>query len=122
MFLRLLSLSEIKDEDFVKENILWDVLPKDLISPTVCLKDGCIERKPHLKGYVFYIDTSDKRPVLSLIRHTAAGYAETLAQIDEIPEELLLEAIEEGKDKCCFMMYPINQKVRQWLREALGIT
>ncbi len=121
MYQRVLSLQEIKDEDFVKENILWDVMPKDLMKPTVCLTDCGIDRRDHIRGYIFYIDAVEDKPVLSLMRHTAAGYAETLAQIDEIPEEMLLEAIEENRDKEHFRMYPINQRVKGWLEEALGI-
>lgn len=121
MFHRILTLEEIKKEPFVIEHILWDVMPKDLMEPTVCLTDCGIERKEHIKGYVFYIDTVDKKPMLSLIRHTAAGYAETLAHITEIPEQLLLEAIEEGKDKEHFKMYPINQKIKEWLCGVFGI-
>jgi len=41
--------------------------------------------------------------------------------IDEIPQELLLGAIEENKDKAYFKMYPINSRVEAWLKRELGI-
>ncbi|MCX8026324.1 MAG: hypothetical protein N3A62_00515 [Thermodesulfovibrionales bacterium] len=122
MFLRILTLQEIKQEPFVKQHILWDVMPKDLMSPVCLLKDDGLHRKEHIKGYVFYIDCADKKPILSLMRHTAAGYAETLAQIPEIPEDMLLRAIDENKDKVYFMMYPINDEIRNWLIKALEIS
>ncbi len=74
-----------------------------------------------IKGYVFYIDTMDVNPQLFLMRHTAMDYAETLAKINEIPQELLLGAIEENKDKAYFKMYPINSRVEAWLKGELGI-
>ncbi|MFQ3574397.1 MAG: DVU0772 family protein [Thermodesulfovibrionales bacterium] len=121
MFLRILTLKEIKDEPFVKQNILWDVLPKDMMSPVCLLKDDGFYLKEHIKGYVFYIDNADEKPILSLMRHTAAGYAETLAQIPEIPQEMLQRAIDENKDKVFFMMYPINQEIKNWLIKELEI-
>lgn len=121
MFLRILTLKEIKEEPFVKQHILWDVMPKDLMSPVCLLKDTGFEMKDHIKGYVFYIDCADEKPILSLMRHTAAGYAETLAQIPEIPEDMLKRAIEENQDKVFFMMYPINEEIKKWLMDELEI-
>ncbi|MCX8070489.1 MAG: hypothetical protein N2738_08300 [Thermodesulfovibrionales bacterium] len=121
MFMQICSLDDIKSDSFIIENIRWDLMPKDLMNPVISLNEKGIDKKEHIKGYIFYIDTADDKPVLSLMRHTAAGYAETLAQIEEIPESLLLEAIEENKSQEYFMMYPINQKVREWLYNALGI-
>jgi len=52
-----------------------------------------------------------KKPTLFLMCHTAAGYAETVATIDEIPDDPITEAIEENKQKEYFGMYPINKKI-----------
>jgi len=121
MFNKLLSLEDIRKEPFVLENIRWDIEPKLLMErESVTGKNGKILKEP-LKGYIFYIDNISTKPVLSLMRHTAADFAETLAQI-EIPAELLLEAIEEGKDRAYFSMYPLNKKVENWLKKELGIT
>jgi hypothetical protein len=49
------------------------------------------------------------------------GYAETMAKIDEIPDYLLAEAIEENKQIEYFGMYPINKRIENWLRKELGI-
>lgn len=49
------------------------------------------------------------------------GYAETAAMINEIPDELIAEAIVENKDKEYFGMYPINKKVEEWLKKEFGI-
>lgn len=120
MFNKVLSLSDIKKEPFVIEHIRWDLEPKDLIEPRVIMTDEGIKKREPIKGYVFYIDTMDKKPSLFLMRHTAADYAETLAQIDEIPQELLLEAVEENKSRIYFGMCPINKKVEEWLKKELG--
>jgi hypothetical protein len=121
MFSKVLSLSDIKKESFVIEHIKWDLEPKDLMEPRSSITEEGVKTRKPIKGYVFYIDTMDKKPILFLMRHTAADYAETLAQIDEIPQELLLEAIEENKSKAYFSMYPINKKVEEWLKKELGV-
>jgi hypothetical protein len=61
------------------------------------------------------------KPVLYLMCNTASGYAETIGKIDEIPDELIAEAIEENKDRVYFGMYPINKKIKDWLKRELGI-
>ena len=64
---------------------------------------------------------TDKKPALFLMCHTAMGYAETVAMINEIPDELIAGAIIENKDKEFFGMCPINKKVEEWLKRELGI-
>ncbi len=121
MFSKVLSLSDIKKEPFVIENILWDLEPKDLMEPRTAITDEGTKKREPIKGYVFYIDAMDKEPALFLMRHTAADYAETLAHIDEIPSDLLSEAVKENKSKAYFSMYPINKKVQEWLKKELGV-
>jgi hypothetical protein len=121
MYDEILSLDQIKKEPFIIENILWDLKPGDLMEPRLKVTEGETKVRDQIKGYVFYIETMDEKPKLFLMRHTAMDFAETLARIDEIPQELLLGAIEENKDKAYFKMYPINSRVEAWLRKELGI-
>ncbi|MCI0468586.1 MAG: hypothetical protein L0Y62_00795 [Nitrospirae bacterium] len=111
----LLSLDDVKKESFIIEHILWDVEPKTLMGE----KGKSLNESAPLSGYIFYIDIMDKEPMLYLIRHTAANYAETLARIDNIPQELLNDAVEENKEKIFFSMCPINKKVESWLKKEL---
>lgn len=121
IFSKVLSLSDIKKDKFIIDNILWNLEPKDLMEPrTVITEEGTTKREP-IKGYVFYIDTMEEKPLLFLMRHTSIDFAETAAQIDEIPQELLLEAIKENKDKAYFKMYPINKKIEEWLKREFGV-
>lgn len=121
MFGKVLSLSDIKKEAFVIEHIRWDIEPKDLMEPRYVITEEGLRIRKSIKGYIFYIDTMDVKPLLFLMRHSVADYAETLAQIDEISQELLVEAIEENKERTYFNMYPINKKVQEWLKRELGI-
>ncbi|MCC6347085.1 MAG: hypothetical protein IT388_07865 [Nitrospirales bacterium] len=121
MFDELLTLEDIKREPFIVENIRWDVEPRDLMEPRHIRTEAGTEVKPPIKGYIFYIDVTDAKPALFLLRHTTADYAETLAQIKEIPAELLSEAVEENRGRLYFNMSPINGKVEVWLKEQFGI-
>lgn len=121
MFSDILSLEQIKNEPFVIEHILWDLQPKDLMEPRCKVTEEGTKFRDQIKGYIFYIETMDENPKLFLMRHTAADFAETLAKIDEIPQDLLTGAIEENKDKVYFRMYPINSKVEAWLKKELGV-
>ncbi len=121
MWEELLSLDQIKKEPYIIDHILWDLEPRDLMEPRSKLTDEGTKFRDEIKGYVFYIDTMDEKPQLFLMRHTAMDYAETLAKIDEISQELLLGAIEENKDRAYFKMYPINILVKAWLKGELGI-
>ncbi|NTU42431.1 MAG: hypothetical protein HGA78_05165 [Nitrospirales bacterium] len=122
MFNKIFTLDEIKQEPFVIEHIMWDLEPKDLMEPRIRMTDEGVQVREDIKGYIFYIDNMDTEPILFLMRHTAADFAETLARIDEIPLELLKEAVEENKPRLYFGMAPINKKVEDWLRKELGIS
>jgi hypothetical protein len=121
MYDEMLTLEGISKEPFIIEHIMWDIEPKDLMESRHIKTGTGNEVRPAIKGYVFYIDTTDKKPSLYLLRHTAADFAETLAHIKEIPAELLAEAVEENRARVYFNMYPINEKVAAWLRKELAI-
>ncbi|MEN2994119.1 MAG: DVU0772 family protein [Thermodesulfovibrio sp.] len=120
IFSELLTLKELKEEPFFRENMLWDIEPHKIMSPR-CIKEGDrISYREKIKGYIPYIDITGKKPILFIMRHTAMDFGETIARIDEIPEEMLNEAINENRDKICFGMCPINEKIKQWLKKELG--
>ena len=109
-------LNDLKKDKEVLKDIIWDMEPRLRIT-----EEGKQEEKI-IRGYIFYIDKmSGDKPGLFLMCHTTMGYAETVANIDEIPDELIAEAIEENKGKEYFGMYPINKKLEAWLKKELGI-
>jgi len=121
LFGKVLSLNDIKEEPFIMQNIRWDLEPKNLIDPRCQQTEEGLKFREPIEGYVFYIDTMDKQPALFLMRHTSIEFGETIAKIDEIPQDLLADAIEENKGRACFGMYPINTKVEEWLKRELGV-
>jgi len=117
----LLTFEEIKDDSFIKEHILWDLEPADLMEPRCTITDEGKKYREQIKGYVFYIDTLAKKPTLFLMRHTAIDFGATLAIIKEAPEELINEALTEKKDREYFGMFPINSKIKDWIKKEMNI-
>ena len=115
-------LNDLKKDKEVLKDIIWDIEPKQLMEPRYSLTEEGKRKEKIIRGYIFYIDKmSGDKPGLFLMCHTTMGYAETVANIDEIPDELIAEAIEENKGKECFGMYPINKKLEAWLKKELGL-
>ncbi len=119
MFQNMASFADVRKDQYIIDNILWDTEPKDLMEPRILKTEGGVKKRAIIRGYVFYIDTTEKKPQLFLLRHTAGDYAETLARVDDIPEQMLRDAVQQNQAKEYFKMYPINDAVRVWLRKAL---
>ncbi len=116
------GLKDIREDQAVLKHIIWDIEPKQLMEPTYFINEEGKKEKKILRGYMFYIDRmSDTKPGLFLMCHTGSSYAETIAKVNEIPDELVNEAIEENKNKEYFGMVPINKKIEAWLKKELGI-
>jgi hypothetical protein len=118
----LALLNDLKKDKEVLKDIIWDVEPKQLMEPRYKITEEGKQEEKIIRGYIFYIDKmSGDKPGLFLMCHTTMGYAETVANIDKIPDELIAEAIEENKGKEYFGMYPINKKLEAWLKKELGL-
>jgi len=116
------TLDDLKKDRKVIQDILWDIEPKQLGEPTYCITEDGKQGKRIIRGYMFYIDSMpDDKPGLFLMCHTSSSYAETVAHITEIPDEFISEAIEENKSRGYFSMYPINEKIKTWLKNELGL-
>lgn len=115
-------LNDLKKDKEVLKDIIWDMEPKQLMEPRLRITEEGKQVEKIIRGYIFYIDKmSGDKPGLFLMCHTTMGYAETVANIDETPDELIAEAIEENKGKEYFGMYPINKKLEAWLKKELGL-
>jgi hypothetical protein len=116
------TLKELKEDKLVLDRILWEMEPKQIMDPIYTINAEGKQEKRILRGYIFYIDKmAGDKPALFLMCHTGSGYAQTVAQIVEIPDELITAALEENKDREYFGMYPINKKIENWLKKECGV-
>jgi len=118
----LSSLKGLRRNVGLLKSIVWDVEPKQLMEPRCSAPGAGQGQKKNLSGFFFYIErTGGAKPALYIMCHTESGCAETVGKIDEIPGDLLTEAVSENKGKEYFGMCPINKKIEDWLRKELGI-
>jgi hypothetical protein len=116
------TLEDLKKDEKILKHILWDIEPKQLMEPDYYITEDGKQDKRIIRGYIFYIDKlPEDKPGLFLMCHTSSSYAETVARITEIPDELISEAIEENKSREYFSMLPINKKIETWLKKELGL-
>ncbi|NOZ68914.1 MAG: hypothetical protein GXP46_06655 [Deferribacteres bacterium] len=102
-----------KSSDFV-ENIRWDVTPKIFFEPGN-------EPVDVTHGYMLYVDIINDRPALAIMQLKRI-MSKTVAYLDDIPEELLKEAMQCSTTECIGGMYPLGDKLTEWLREELGLS
>lgn len=122
MFDDFATLKDLKRDNHVLEHIIWDIEPKQLMEPRHRMTAEGKQETKIIRGYMFYIDKmAENKPTLFLMCHTTMGYAETVAMINEIPDELIAGAIAENKDREYFGMYPINKQIKDWLKKEFGI-
>ena len=121
IFGNITSLADLKRDRWIHKHIIWEIEPKQLMEPRCKITQEGKEEWKIISGYLFYIDKMGKKSALFLMCHTAAGYAETVAKIDEIPNDLIAEAIEENKNKEYLGMYPIKKKIEIWLKKEIGV-
>jgi hypothetical protein len=119
---KMAGLEELKRNPGLRKLMLWDVEPKRLMEPWIT-KTEAEGAKKRFTGFVFYIEKiSRNKPALYVMFQSKGGYAETFAHIKEIPLALLEEAVEEGRERQYFGMYPINSRIKEWLKKELGIS
>lgn len=99
MFGDLFTLEDLRKNIGLLNSIIWDFEPKQLMEPR-CRISGSEQEEKKSTGFLFYIDKiAGMKPTLYLMIHTKSGYAETVGKIDEIPAEMLAEALSENKEK-----------------------
>jgi len=71
------------------------------------------------KGCYFYIDVWDSQATLHLMKNDKFS-SEDIGVVKEIPNELLVEAVEEQGALNISGEYVINAKIKRWLKKQLS--
>jgi hypothetical protein len=118
------TLDDIRQDTTLQSKIHWDMKPRERIRRTQ------IENEEEMKkieeelearvGYFFYIDIKNRLSGLYLYENYPDGSGRFIAEITEIPEEMLQEAIKEaGGSVTIDGRYPINTSIKTWLKNHL---
>ncbi|MEW6053982.1 MAG: DVU0772 family protein [Nitrospirota bacterium] len=121
MFAQVFPLHLLKKDRYIVEHILWDFEPKQLMQPRCRVTEKGVEKVPYSAGYILYIEAMDKTPGLFLMAQNLAGYAETIAKIEGVPEDMIAEAIQENKSREYCRMYPVNNTLKEWLKKEFMV-
>ncbi|MBI4849821.1 MAG: hypothetical protein HY808_14820 [Nitrospirae bacterium] len=114
---KLLSIDFLKnDEEFI-ENIRWDITPKKFL-PRSPSKDQPVDTT---HGYMLYVDLVDDKPAL-MVMQLKYTLSKTLGYVEGVPEDLLREAMQCAATECMGGMYPLTEKIENWLKTELGIS
>jgi hypothetical protein len=115
------SIQELKQQRYFIEHIRWEITPKVFLSPKVATKDGSVATIDTSYGYMLYVDLVDEKPAI-IIMQLKELISKTVSYIDEAPEELLRDAMNCSDNECVGGMYPLTEKLENWLKKELGLS
>ena len=119
------TLEDIRRDKDLQSQIHWDMKPRERVRRTRIETEeemAQIEKQLQARvGYYFYIDVRNLQPVLYLYENYPDGSGRFVAEITEIPEEMLHEAVREAGGKIeTDGHYPINASIKTWLKNRLA--
>ncbi len=114
-----LYIEELKKSEYFLEHIRWDITPKIFVDPSSAGGESG-EPADISHGYMFYVDMIHDRPAL-VVMQLKYAYSKSVGYIYEIPEDLLREAMNCQDSECIVGMYPVTDKLVDWLKKAFGI-
>ena len=116
------SINDLKESEKFLKLIRWDITPKMLFEPR--FSQGVKEPEKatdDIEGYMLYVDVVDDKPTLVIMRNRAA-MSKTVGYVENIPEDLLREAMNCPAEECIAGMYPTTKKLDDWLKKELGLS
>ena len=110
----------MKNKKFL-ERIRWDITPKVLFEPRFPgTKDEQGKTTSSIDGYMLYVDLVYDRPGL-VVMNVQYSMSKTVAYVEDVPEDLLREAMNCTPEECKAGMYPLTKKLEGWLKKAFGL-
>ncbi len=121
----MLNLKELKKNKEILKKIRFDLTPQNATMNGFQIRSPedwkrLEELAEERTGYYFYVDVWDCQARLLLVKNEKFS-SSAVAQIKEIPYELLIEAVNEVWAINRSGAYPINSKIEKWLRKELKI-
>lgn len=118
------TLEDIRQDKDLQSQIHWDMKPRERIRRTRIEGDeemAEIEKQLQARvGYYFYIDVRNRQAGLYLYENYPDGSGRFVAEITEIPEEMLQDSVREAGGKIgTDGHYPINTSIKTWLKNRL---
>jgi hypothetical protein len=112
------SIQELRENKKFLERIRWDITPKIWFNPPLKLSGN---KKDNIDSFMFYVDIVYDKPALVIIKNKVA-MSKTVGYVENVPENLLLEAMNCAQGECIAGMYPITKRLEDWLKKELGLS
>ncbi len=112
------SIQELRENKKFLERIRWDITPKIWFNPPLTSAGN---EKYNIDSFMFYVDIAYDKPALVIMRNKTS-ISKTVGYVENVPEDLLKEAMNCSADECVAGMYPINKKLEDWLKKELGLS
>lgn len=117
----LQGLREIKKRPDILADIKFNVTPRMVMEPRFHAKVEDLEKLRQIAGFLFYIESQCNPPALMLMKVGKTDITTTIGKVDEIPAELIEEAINNPEEPPSHGMYAINNAIREWLKKELDL-
>ena len=115
-----LKLPRLKKNRIFMEHVRFDVTPEVIFKPRFVRDSNDRGLIKETQGFMFYIDHMDDILNLMLMK-TYNLTSKTVGYIQDVPRELLLNAVNMEGVKDMVGMYPIDGELESWLKGKLGI-
>ena len=114
------TISDLKESGKFLRNIRWDMTPKKfLVSDASLQESGGDKSESSMIKYMLYVDVVYDKPALMIMR-TRGSMSKTVGYVEDVPEDLLKEAMDCNKDECKSGMYPLTKELEAWLKKELA--
>lgn len=117
----VLGLNDIKRRQDILSEIKFNVTPQVMMEPRFQGRPEDLEKLKEITGYMFYIESQTEPPGLMLLRIGRSDITTTVGKIDEIPLEMIRNAIDKPVLSPAHGMYAITDEIRDWLQKELGL-
>ncbi|MFA4827838.1 MAG: hypothetical protein WC855_10980 [Thermodesulfovibrionales bacterium] len=117
----ILGLDDIKKRPDILSEIKFNVTPQVMMEPRFQARPEDLEKLKEITGFMFYIESETEPPGLMLLRIGRSDITTTVGKINEIPFEMVRNAIDKPALPPTHGMYAITDEIRDWLKKELGL-
>jgi len=107
------TFDELKESKKFLQNIRWDITPERFLEAGFFdrIKTDC---------YMLYVDILFGKPHVVIMK-IRGNMSKSVGYIKGVPDELLQEALNQGKGESRAGMYPLTPGLEEWLKKQLGL-
>ncbi len=116
-----ISINDLKKSHYFRQNIRWDVTPKIFLSPSIPSGNKAEGIVDATHGYMLYVDIVNDKPAL-VIMQLKYAMSRTVGYVDDIPEDLLREAMNCNAEEHKTGMCPLPKSLQEWLKKEMELS